>query len=133
MSTQLVRKGGGMKTFVKSKSARILLLAGVGLALTTAGVGAAIAANSGNVDSGITGKTWTDLGAEQFGGLPSGTRIVDCSPSQKTLEPGTIASRAPGFLVEHPGFHFLIDGRCALDPNAVSTPMRTDSLDSPTP
>lgn len=122
-----------MKTFIRSRSTRIFLLAGVGVVLATAGVGAAIAANSGNVDSGITGKTWTDLGAEQFGGLPLGARIVDCSPGQKTLEPGIISSRAPGFLIEHPGFHFLIDGRCALDPNAVSTPMRTDTLDSPTP
>lgn len=121
-----------MKIFVNSKSARILLLAGVGATLVTAGVGIAIAGNTGNVDSGIAGKTWADLGAEQFSALPSGTRIVDCTPGQKTLEPGTIASRAPSFFVEHPGFHFLIDGRCVLDPNAVPTPMRSDSLDSPT-
>lgn len=122
-----------MKIFAKLKSPRLLLLAGVGVVLVTTGVGISIAANSGNLNSGISGKTWTDLSAEQFSRLPAGTQIVDCAPGQKTLEPGTIASRAPSFFVEHPGFHFLLDGRCALDPNAVANPLRTDNLDSPAP
>jgi hypothetical protein len=105
------------------------------------GVGGALALNSnsvGRVDtvdsaSGIVGKSWADLGAEQFAVLPSGSKIVDCLPTQKRFPPGAITSQAPGFFEQHPGFYFLIDGRCALDPSAIATPMRVDWLEGSPP
>lgn len=132
-----------MKISAHLRSVRFIVV-GAGTVLIGAGVGAALAVDSNNsvsnarVDSinsssGVVGKSWSDLGAEQFAGLPTGTRIVDCTPTQKQLSPGVIASGAPGFFVEHPGFHFLIDGRCALDPNAVSSPMRVDNADPSVP
>ena len=133
-----------MKISARLRSVRFIVVVGAGTVLIGAGVGAALAVDSNNsvsnarVESvnscsGVVGKSWSDLGAEQFAGLPTGSRIVDCLPTQKRFGPGAITSGVPDFFVEHPGFHFLIDGRCALDPNAVSTPMRIDSLDSPAP
>lgn len=128
-----------MKTSARLRSVRFITVVGVGTMLITAGVGGALALNSNTsvrvdtVDSssGIVGKSWADLGAEQFAALPAGSRIVDCLPTVKRYPPGAITSKALGFFEQHPGFYFLIDGRCALDPNAISTPMRVDNLDPP--
>lgn len=76
--------------------------------------------------SSIAGKSWTDLGAEQFAALSSGTQIVNCTPSQKLMQPGVVSTPAAGSPQLDPGFHFLSDGRCALDLNALPTPVRSD-------
>lgn len=104
------------------------------------GVGSALAfdSNSGTridtVDSSssIAGKSWADLGAEQFAALPAGTQIVDCTPTEKRMPPGVMIAGGTGPLL-NPGLHFLIDGRCAFDPSAIPTPMRYDSVDGTIP
>ncbi len=78
--------------------------------------------------SGIAGKTWADLGAEEFAALPSGTQIVACTPTQKQLQPGAVSSNGAGPSL-NPGLHFLIDGRCAYDPSAIAKPFREDNVD----
>lgn len=118
---------------------------GVASSLAVASISGALAAGSASSssisgvavsstsNSGIAGKSWANIGAEEFAGLPAGTLIVDCYPDVKQLPPGGLASRSPGFFAEHPGFHFLIDGRCALDPSATPIPIRSDSLDPHVP
>ncbi len=78
--------------------------------------------------SGIAGKTWADLGAEQFAALPAGTQIVDCTPTQQRMLPGAVSSNSVGPSL-NPGLHFLIDGRCAYDPSATAKPFREDNVD----
>ena len=105
------------------------------------GVGGALALNSNTgtrvdtVDSssGIPGKSWADLGAEQFAALPAGTQIVNCTPTQKQMQPGVVIAPAAGSPQLDPGFHFLIDGRCAFDPSALPTPMRVDWVEGTQP
>lgn len=111
------------------------------------GVGGALALNSGTAtkvvtvysppntridtpDSplGMAGKTWADLGAEEFAALPAGTQIVDCIPTQKRMQPGAVSSNSAGPSL-NPGLHFLIDGRCAYDPSAIAKSFREDSVD----
>ena len=144
LSTRSQREWKDMKMSALLRSVRPLFIVAVGAVFVVAGVGVALADNSNSSspvpgtsfnssNSGIAGKSWSDLGAEQFVGLPTGTRIVDCSPTQKQLSPGVVASGAPGFFVQHPGFHFLIDGRCAFDPSAISTPMRIDWVEGTPP
>lgn len=77
--------------------------------------------------SSIAGKTWADLGAEEFAALPAGTQIVDCTPTEKRMPPGAIIAGGPNLM--NPGLHFLIDGRCAYDPSAIARPFREDSVD----
>lgn len=76
----------------------------------------------------IPGKTWADLGAEEFASLPAGTQIVDCTPTQKRMQPGAVSSHSVGPSL-NPGFHTLIDGRCAYDPSATQKPFREDNVD----
>lgn len=129
-----------MKTSARLKSVRFFTIVGVGTVLITAGVGGALALNSNQsakfdtVDSpsGIAGKSWADLGAEEFATLPIGSRIVDCLPTVKRYPPGVIPSQSPSFTALNPGRHLLLDGRCALDPSVVPIPMRVDNLDPPT-
>lgn len=78
--------------------------------------------------SSIAGKTWADLGAEEFAALPADTQIVDCAPTQKRMQPGAVSSNSAGPSL-NPGLHFLIDGRCAYDPSAIAKPFREDSVD----
>ena len=78
--------------------------------------------------SNIPGKTWADLGAEEFASLPAGTQIVDCYPNQKRMPPDVMIAGGVGGP-SNPGLHFLIDGRCAFDPSALGKPMRYDSVD----
>ncbi len=111
------------------------------------GISSALALNSGSVAKGntvdspsgaridtpnspssIAGKTWADLGAEEFAALPAGTQIVDCTPTQKRLQPGAVSSNSAGPSL-NPGLHFLIDGRCAYDPSAIAKPFREDNVD----
>jgi len=104
------------------------------------GISSALALDSnsgsriGSVDSpsGIAGKSWADLGAEQFAALPSGTQIVDCTPTEKRMAPGAIIAGSTGLQL-NPGLHFLIDGRCAYDPIAIPMPIREDSVDGTFP
>lgn len=98
------------------------------------GVGSALVLNSGTaarVDkvastSSIVPKSWAELGAEQLAALPIGTQIVNCTPTQKQMQPGVTSTPADGSPQLDPGFHFLIDGRCAFDPSALPDPMRVD-------
>ncbi|HUW88118.1 MAG TPA: hypothetical protein VMW30_07070 [Candidatus Paceibacterota bacterium] len=98
------------------------------------GVGSALALNSNTntrIDtvasrSSIVAKSWVDLGAEQLAALPVGTQIVNCTPSQKLMQPGVISTPVVASPQQDPGFHFLIDGRCAFDPSALTNPMRVD-------
>lgn len=76
----------------------------------------------------IAGKSWADLGAEEFATLPTGTQIVDCNPTQPRMPPDSMFESEPG-VASNPGLHFLIDGRCAFDPSAVGKPIRNDSVD----
>ena len=77
----------------------------------------------------IAGKTWADLGAEEYASLPAGTQIVDCTPTHKRMPPGAIFESGPGASMLNPGLHYLIDGRCAFDPSALGKPMSNDSVD----
>jgi hypothetical protein len=133
-----------MTISARLRSVRSIPFVGITTVFTGASVGALLAVDSNNsalnakVDtfdsgSGIVGNSWADLSGEQFAALPTGSRIVDCVPTQKRFEPGAITSGPPDFFVEHLGFHFLIDGRCSLDLNAISNPMRVDRLDPPAP
>lgn len=105
------------------------------------GVGGALALNSSTgarVDtvasnSNIAAKSWADLGAEQFAALPAGSQIVNCTPSQKLMQPGVTSTPAAGSPQLDPGFHFLSDGRCAFDPSALPNPMRVDWVGSSQP
>ena len=98
------------------------------------GVGSALALNSNTnarIDtvasrSSIVAKSWVDLGAEQLAALPVGTEIVNCTPTQKLMQPGVTNTPADGSPQLDPGFHFLIDGRCAFDPSALPRPGRVD-------
>lgn len=119
--------------FTRAKSGVVVLVA----MLVVAGVSGALANSlnssspdptitSNNSNAGIAGKSWSDLGAEQLAALPVGTQIVNCTPSQKLMQPGVISTPAAGSPQLDPGFHFLIDGRCAFDPSALPTPMRVD-------
>lgn len=100
------------------------------------GVGRALAFDShsgpridtANSPSSIVGKSWADLGAEEFAALPPGTQIVDCTPTEKRMPPGAVFTGSTGSQL-NPGLHFLIDGRCAYDPSAIPMPMREDSVD----
>lgn len=100
------------------------------------GVGGALALNSStgakvdsaNSPSGIAGKSWADLGAEEFAALPPGTQIVDCTPTEKRMPAGAVITGTVGPSL-NPGFHTLIDGRCAYDPSAIPKPFREDSVD----
>lgn len=76
----------------------------------------------------IAGKSWADLGAEEFASLPAGTQIVDCFPTQKRMPPDMMFAGGAGGP-SNPGLHFLIDGRCAFDPSVTGKPMRNDSVD----
>lgn len=105
------------------------------------GVGSALALNSrtaARVDkvassSSLVAKSWADQGAEQLAALPVGTQIVNCTPTQKLMQPGVISTPADGSPQLDPGFHFLIDGRCAFDPSALPTPGRVDWVGSSQP
>jgi hypothetical protein len=105
------------------------------------GISSALALDSnsvskiGSVDSpsGIAGKSWADLGAEQLAALPVVTQIVNCTPTQKLMQPGVTSTPADGSPQLDPGFHFLIDGRCAFDPSALPTPGRVDWVGSSQP
>lgn len=80
-----------------------------------------------NSPSGIAGKSWADLGAEEFAALPEGTQIVDCTPTEKRMPAGAVGSGGPNLY--NPGLHDLIDGRCAYDPSAVAKLFREDNVD----
>lgn len=132
-----------MNTSTFLRSVRLVAVAAVGVALFV-GVSSALADNSsgsvpgsGNTssssNSGVVGKSWSDIAVDELASLPIGTKIVDCWPGVKQLLPGEVISTPPGFSQEHPGFHMLSDGRCAFDASAIPTPIRSDSLDAPTP
>lgn len=76
----------------------------------------------------IAGKSWADLGAEEFASLPVGTQIVDCFSTQPRMPPDAMFESGPG-VATNPGLHFLIDGRCAFDPSVTGKPIRNDSVD----
>lgn len=98
------------------------------------GVGGALALTSNTsarlgtvaTKSSVVPKSWVDLGAEQLAALPVGTEIVNCTPTQKLMEPGVTNTPTDGSPQLDPGFHFLIDGRCAFDPSALPMPGRVD-------
>jgi len=68
------------------------------------------------------------VGAEEFAALHAGTQIVDCTPTQKRLQPGAVSSNSAGPSL-NPELPFLVDGRCAYDPSAIAKPFREDSVD----
>jgi hypothetical protein len=132
-----------MKTSILLRSVRVVAVTGVGVALFV-GVSGALADNSsssnpgsGNIpsgsNSGVVARSWSDAAAEELATLPVGTKIVDCWPGVKQLLPGERISTSLGFTQRNPGFYMLSDGRCALDSSAVPTPIRSDSVDTPTP
>lgn len=123
----------------RAKTGFVVLIA----MLVVAGVSGALADNlssskpdpsitSQSSNSGIGGKSWAAIGAEEFASLPKGTSIVDCFPDQKQLPAGSRFEMNPGLMQMHPGLHFLSDGRCASNPNAISIPMRQDNVDGTT-
>lgn len=75
--------------------------------------------------------TLTELANEQLASLGPNAKVVPCNSSVATLPPYT--QIAPIFGVDHflPGRRILVDGRCAIDPDATPAPLRTDSLDAP--
>jgi len=135
------------KTFPMSSTRAKIVIAVLVSPFVLFGISSALALNSGSVakvvtdytppsaridtpdsPSYIAGKTWADLGAEEFAALPAGTQIVDCTPTEKRMQPGAVSSNSVGPSL-NPGLHFLIDGRCAYDPSAIAKPFREDSVD----
>lgn len=66
---------------------------------------------------------WSPIAAVKLTSLSEGTQIVNCWEGIKQLPRGVRLEVGKGFFEEHPGFHFLTDGRCALDPSATTKPL----------
>ena len=106
-----------------------IVIAVVVTPLVLFGIGGALALSSSTAarldkvasSSIIVPKSWADQGAEQLAALPVGTQIVNCTPTQKRMQPGVTSTPADGSPQLDPGFHFLTDGRCALSPSSIST------------
>lgn len=90
---------------------------GIGAVLVGASGGSASAANLNGVKPSASSSWWTSVPTVKLDSLPAGTRVVNCWGGIKKLPPGVRVETGPGFAKTHPGFHFLIDGRCAVDPS----------------
>jgi hypothetical protein len=107
------------------------LLLGGGIALADNGTSPPPNINSTKTPAAdpVPGADWIDMSVVELANLPGDTQIVDCWSGVKQLPRGVRVEVVQGFSQDHPGFHFLSDGRCALDSSATSTRMPTDRVD----